>query len=94
MNKTELVAKTQENLEINVSKKDLTAILEGFTKTIVDEVAAGEKVAITGFGSFESVERAAREGRNPLTGEDIHIPASKSPKFKASKTFKDVVKNA
>ena len=91
MNKTELIAQVQENIDIEVSKKDLTTILDGIIETIKVNVASGEKIALAGFGSFEVVERAARKGRNPQTNEEIIIPASKSPKFKASKNFKDVV---
>ena len=91
MNKTELIAKVQENIDIEVSKKDLTTILDGIIDTIKTNVASGEKIAIAGFGSFETVERAARKGRNPKTSEEIMIPASKSPKFKVSKNFKDAV---
>ena len=91
MNKTELIAKVQENIDIEVSKKDLTTILDGIIETIKTNVASGEKIALAGFGTFEAVERAARKGRNPKTSEEIMIPASKSPKFKASKNFKDVV---
>lgn len=94
MNKTDLIAKTQENIDIEVSKKDLTTIVDGVIKTIQDAVVAGERVQLVGFGTFETVERAAREGRNPLTGESLHIEASKAPKFKAGKAFKDAVKNA
>lgn len=94
MNKIELVAKTQENIDINVSKKDLTTIVDGVIKSITDELIAGGKVQLVGFGTFEVVERAAREGRNPLTGEALHIEASKAPKFKAGKALKDAVKNA
>lgn len=94
MNKTELVTKTQENIDINVSKKDLTTIVDGVIKSITDELIAGGKVQLVGFGTFEVVERAAREGRNPLTGEALHIEASKAPKFKAGKALKDAVKNA
>ena len=94
MNKTELVTKTQENVDINVSKKDLTTILEGFLKSITDELIAGGKIQLVGFGTFEVAERAARTGRNPLTGETLHIEASKAPKFKAGKALKDAVKNA
>lgn len=94
MNKTELVVKTQENIDINVSKKDLTTIIDGVIKSITDELVAGGKVQLVGFGTFEVVERAAREGRNPLTGEALHIEASKAPKFKAGKALKDAVKNA
>nr|DAN13819.1 MAG TPA: DNA binding protein [Caudoviricetes sp.] len=94
MNKTELIAKTQENIEIEVTKKDLGIIVEGVLKAIQDEVVAGGKVQLVGFGTFEAVERAARDGRNPLTGETMKIAASKAPKFKAGKAFKDAVKNA
>lgn len=94
MNKTELIAKTQENIEIEVTKKDLGIIVEGVLKAIQDEVVAGGKVQLVGFGTFEAVERAARKGRNPLTGQALEIAASKAPKFKAGKAFKDAVKNA
>lgn len=94
MNKTELVAKTQENIDVNVSKKDLTTIVDGVIKSITDELIAGGKVQLVGFGTFEVVERAAREGRNPQTGKSLHIEASKAPKFKAGKALKDAVKNA
>jgi len=94
MNKTELIAKTQENIEIEVTKKDLGIIVEGVLKAIQDEVVAGGKVQLVGFGTFEAVERAARDGRNPLNGEAMKIAASKAPKFKAGKAFKDAVKNA
>ena len=94
MNKTELIAKTQENIEIEVTKKDLGIIVEGVLKAIQDEVVAGGKVQLVGFGTFEAVERVARDGRNPLTGEAMKIAASKAPKFKAGKAFKDAVKNA
>lgn len=94
MNKTELVAKTQENIDIEVSKKDLTTIVDGVIKTIQDAVVSGDRVQLVGFGTFETTTRAARKGRNPATGESISIPESKSPKFKAGKLFKDAVKNA
>ena len=94
MNKTDLITKAQENIDIEVSKKDLGVILDGFTKAIIDEVVAGGKVQLVGFGTFEVSERAARTGRNPQTGETIEIGASKAPKFKAGKAFKDAVKNA
>ena len=91
MNKTELIAKVQENIDIEVSKKDLTTILDGIIETIKTNVASGEKIALAGFGTFEAVERAARECKNPRTGEPVHVAASKSPKFKAGKAFKDAV---
>ena len=91
MNKTELIAKVQENIDIEISKKDLTTILDGIIETIKTNVASGEKIALAGFGTFEAVERAARECKNPRTGEPVHVEASKSPKFKAGKAFKDAV---
>lgn len=94
MNKTELIAKAQENIEIETTKKNLGIIVDGLLKAIQDEVVAGGKVQLVGFGTFEAVERAARDGRNPLTGEAMKIAASKAPKFKAGKAFKDAVKNA
>ena len=93
MNKTELIAKVQENIDIEVSKKDLTTILDGIIETIKTNVASGEKIALAGFGTFEAVERAARECKNPRTGEPVHVEASKAPKFKAGKAFKDAVNN-
>lgn len=94
MNKTELIARAQENIEIETTKKNLGIIVDGLLKTIQDEVVAGGKVQLVGFGTFEAVERAARTGRNPLTGQALEIAASKTPKFKAGKAFKDAVKNA
>ena len=91
MNKTELIAKVQENIDIDVSKNDLTTILDGIIETIKVNVASGEKIALAGFGTFEAVERAARTGRNPKDGSTIQIPASKSPKFKAGRSLKDIV---
>lgn len=90
MNKIELIAAMAEKAEI--SKKDAEKALSAFTNIVSDTLVDGAKVAITGFGSFEVVERAARTGRNPKTGESIEIQASKSPKFKAGKALKDAVK--
>lgn len=98
MNKTELVsaivAELEENFELKATKKETTAQLEALVNVVVASVAAGEDVKIPGFGTFGVTERAAREGRNPQTGETIQIEASKSPKFKAAKAFKDAVKEA
>ena len=90
MNKTELIAAMAEKAEI--SKKDAEKALTAFTNVIADTLVDGDKVAITGFGTFEVVERAERQGRNPATGEAITIAASKSPKFKAGKALKEAVK--
>ncbi len=90
MNKTELISAMAEKAEI--SKKDAEKALIAFTNVVADVLVDGYKVAITGFGTFEVVERAERQGRNPATGETITIAASKSPKFKAGKALKEAVK--
>ena len=89
MNKTELVAAIAEQTEL--SKKDAEKALKAFTDIVADELKKGEKVQLVGFGTFEVSERAAREGRNPQTGETMKIEASKSPKFKAGKALKDAI---
>ena len=89
MNKTELVAAIAEQTEL--SKKDAEKALKSFIDVVTDELKKGEKVQLVGFGTFEISERAAREGRNPLTGATMSIPASKAPKFKAGKALKDAV---
>ena len=90
MNKTELVAAMAK--ETNLSKKDVEAVLKSFTDVVVsDQLKKGDKVQLVGFGTFEVSERAAREGRNPQTGETMTIAASKAPKFKAGKALKDLV---
>ena len=89
MNKTELVAAMAK--ETNLSKKDVEAVLKSFTDVVADEKKKGGKIQLVGFGTFEVSERAAREGRNPQTGETMTIAASKAPKFKAGKALKDMV---
>ena len=89
MNKAELVAaiaaKTGE------SKKSTEALVNAFTEVVSDALKGGDKVLLVGFGSFEVRKRAARKGRNPQTKEEIKIPASKAPVFKAGKALKDLV---
>ena len=89
MNRTELVAAIAEKTEL--SKKDAEKALKAFTEVVAEELKKGEKIQLVGFGTFEVSERAAREGRNPQTGEAMTISASKSPKFKAGKALKDAV---
>ena len=89
MTKTEFVAKIAE--KTGSTKVDADKAVQAFLETVTDVLKAGDKVAFAGFGSFEVTERAAREGRNPQTGETIQIKASKAPKFKAGKTLKDAV---
>ena len=89
MNKTELVAAIAEKTEL--SKKDAEKALKAFVDVVTEELTKGEKIQLVGSGTFEVSERAAREGRNPQTGETMKIAASKTPKFKAGKALKDVV---
>ena len=89
MNKTELIAAIAEKTEL--SRKDAEKALKAFTEVVEEELKKGEKIQLVGFGTFEVSERAAREGRNPQTGETMTIAASKAPKFKAGKALKDLV---
>lgn len=97
MNKTDIVAKVVEVLaekDVKVTKKAMAEYVDTVFDVIADAVAAKETVSIAGFGKFEVKERDARMGRNPQTGEVIQIGASRSPRFKASSTFKAAVKSA
>lgn len=90
MNKTDLINAVAEQTEL--SKKDATKAVEAVFDTVMDSLKQGEKVQLIGFGNFEVRDRAARKGRNPQTGEEIEIPASKVPAFKPGKALKDAVK--
>ena len=87
MNKNELVRAIANNAGITL--KDASAVLDGFVTAVTDALKAGEKIQISGFGTFEVKEKAAREGINPKTGEKIKIAASKIPAFKFGKANKD-----
>ena len=89
MNKTEFISAIAEKAEL--SKKDAEKALKAFTDVVEEELKKGEKIQLVGFGTFEVSERAAREGRNPQTGETMKIEACKAPKFKAGKSLKDAV---
>ncbi|MBR5128082.1 MAG: HU family DNA-binding protein [Roseburia sp.] len=89
MNKAELVAAMAEKAEL--SKKDAEAALAAFTNIVAEELKKGEKIQLVGFGTFEVSERAERTGRNPQSGAEMVIPASKAPKFKAGKALKDMI---
>ncbi|MBQ1452433.1 MAG: HU family DNA-binding protein [Ruminococcus sp.] len=89
MKKTELIDAIKETT--GLSKKDSEKALTAALDAIVNAVAAGEKVQLTGFGTFEQRTRNARTGVDPRTGNSIEIPASKVPAFKAGKAFKDIV---
>lgn len=90
MNKTDLINAVAEASDL--SKKDAGKAVDAVFQTIMDSLKAGEKVQIIGFGNFEVRDRAARKGRNPQTGEEIQIPASKVPAFRAGKALRDAVK--
>ena len=87
MNKTELIAAVAD--KAGLSKKDAEKAVTAFTSCIGDALAAGDKVQIVGFGTFEVRQRAARKGLNPLTKKEIDIPASKAVKFTPGKALKD-----
>ena len=89
MNKTEFIAAVAEKAEI--SKKDSEKALKAFVDVVAEQLKAGDKVQLVGFGTFEVSERAAREGRNPQSGEPMKIEASKAPRFKAGKALKDAI---
>jgi DNA-binding protein HU-beta len=90
MNKTELIAAIAEKAEL--SKKDAEKALAAFIESVEGALAKDDKVQLVGFGTFEVKTRAARKGRNPRTKQEITIPASKAPAFKAGKAFKDAIK--
>lgn len=89
VNKTELVANVAE--KAGLTKKDAEKAVNALLESIHEALAQGDRVQVVGFGTFEVKERAARMGRNPRTGQDIEIPASKNPVFKAGKALKDAV---
>jgi len=91
MNKTDLVNAVAEKTEL--SKKDAGKAVDAVFQTIMDSLGEGERVQIIGFGNFEVRTRKARKGRNPQTGEEIQIPETKVPAFKAGKALRDAVKN-
>ena len=90
MNKTELVKAVSSKSEL--SQKDATNVVDAVFDTISSTLAKEEKIQLIGFGTFEVRERSARKGRNPQTGEEIEIAASKVPAFKPGKELKEAVK--
>nr|WP_156212461.1 MULTISPECIES: HU family DNA-binding protein [Clostridium] len=89
VNKAELITSMAEKSKL--TKKDAELALKSFIESVEEALENGEKVQLVGFGTFETRERAAREGRNPRTKEVINIPATTVPVFKAGKEFKDKV---
>ncbi|HOD01558.1 MAG TPA: HU family DNA-binding protein [bacterium] len=90
MTKIDLIAKVAD--VAGMTKVDATKAVDAISSAIEKSLSKGEKVTWTGFGTFEVRSRAARMGRNPQTGAPLHIPASKTPAFKAGKSLKDAVK--
>lgn len=89
MTKAELVDEVAQNSDL--SKKDAEVIVQTVLDSIVDSLKSGEKVELRGFGSFRLRERAARQGRNPKTGEKVFVPAKKVPYFKPGKDLKELI---
>lgn len=89
MNKNEFVAAIAE--KSGLTKKDAEAALNAYIEVVTDALKAGDSVQLIGFGTFEVRERAARQGRNPHTGEAIEIAAAKAPAFKPGKALKDAI---
>ncbi|APZ48861.1 DNA-binding protein [Jeotgalibaca sp. PTS2502] len=89
-NKAELVERVAD--KTNLTKKEVTATVDALFEAIQEALQNGEKVQVIGFGNFEVRDRAARKGRNPQTGEEIQIEATKVPAFKPGKALKDAVK--
>ncbi len=89
MNKTDLIEKVAQSAELN--KSSASRAVEAIFSAIATTLRQGDNVTLTGFGTFSVASRAARNGRNPRTGETITIAASKNPKFKAGKGLKDAV---
>jgi DNA-binding protein HU-beta len=89
MTKSELIDKVAK--EAKIPRAAAERAINSFTDTICEALKAGDKITLTGFGTFQVSNRSARKGRNPRTGAEIDIPAVKIPKFKCGKSFKDSV---
>ena len=90
MNKGEIISNVAE--KAGISKKDAEKSVNALLEVVTEALQNGEKVQLVGFGTFEVAKRAARKGRNPATGKEIKIPATKAPKFKAGALLKNAVK--
>ena len=91
MNKAESVKAVQAKSQYNLSQAVVEDVINCFLQTVKEEVAAGGKVQLVGFGTFEKGHRSERKGKNPQTGEEMIIPAKDVPKFTAGKSFKAMV---
>jgi nucleoid DNA-binding protein len=90
MNKSQLIDAIADKTKL--TKKDIRDVIEAFMDVVMDTVNKGDSVTLTGFGTFKSMHRKARTGRNPQTGESIQIPARNVPVFRPGKSFKELVK--
>lgn len=90
MNKENFISAVAE--KASLTKKDAKVVVDSILDLITETLSNGESIQLTGFGGFETRIRSARIGRNPQTGEEIHIPATRVPVFKAGKCLKDAVK--
>lgn len=90
MTKKELINAVAERCQI--TKKDTEVLVNGLLDVVTETLAGGEEISIVGFGKFDVIERAERAGRNPQTGEELVIAATKAPRFKAGKALKEAVK--
>lgn len=88
MNKAQLIDAVRDRCD-DLTRKEVNEVIDAFINTVQDTVADGTDVNLTGFGRFTHIQRAARTGRNPQTGDSIRIPASRQPSFKPGKAFKD-----
>ena len=92
MNKKEYIAATAEKTD-GISKATVEEVLKAFTETITEGLIKGERIPIVGLGAFETADVEERIGKNPKTGQPVNIPARRKPKFKISKTLKELVRN-
>ena len=89
MNKADFINAISEKTEI--SKKDVNIVINAFQEVVTETLKRNDNIVLTGFGKFESVKKAAREGKNPMTGEKINIAAKMAPKFRPGKALKDAL---
>ena len=91
MNKSEILASISDRVDMN--RRDVEMVIDSLFDVICEQLRDGEKVVLSGFGTFEVRNRVERSGRNPRTGEEIIVPEQKTPAFKAGKLLKDAVKD-
>lgn len=89
MNKADFINAISEKTDI--SKKDVNIVINAFQEVVTETLKRNDNIVLTGFGKFESVKKAAREGKNPMTGEKINIAAKMAPKFRPGKALKDAL---